>query len=281
MRWTPAHEAHAIERVSMTVSFNEQAASKTWPSLIATLSSKLHELGFSSQIAATGVPPGFLGIGQPLAQIVVGPAGVTQSFGEGRTFQIVEGNTLREDIQFFRDRVLYSATRYVGWSGFFSRYRELLGSEVDLLLTSMSPAIVQLEYWDRFNFQGPQNEVAYEELFAPNSRYLPHFARDARDLMHSHVGFFADSPEGHKRLININVDSVDLMQMTENGQPEPKRSVGVYTLAQDRITSDRGREFDAAGLTSTFDQQHTILKDVIGDVINSAMADRISLKATP
>ncbi len=279
MRWSPAHEAHAIERVTATVTFSEPVNSKPFRGLIGSLGEKLLRLGFDSQVATTPNP---LPNGGPgIQQFIIGPTGVMQSHGEGRVFRFVDGQDLREEVLFYRDRVHYSATRYARWGSFVSRYREVLGHEIEAILPTVPTQTAQLEYWDRFNFDGDPSEVDYSELFSAGSRYLPSFLQEARDLMHSHVGFFVPSSEGNRFLINVNIDAVDLMPMAQDGhQSAPVRSVGIYTFAQERMEAPRSEKLDFSDLVSTFNQQHAILNTIVGGVISDSMARRISLKAS-
>lgn len=275
MDWTPAHEAHAIERVSISMGFADQLSSKAWPAKVADLTNSLQAEGFASQIV--GMP--MHGPGQVVAQIVIGPGGVPHSASEGRVFQTHELGNLREEIAFFRDRIIYSSTRYPGWSEFWSRYRALLGRVIDEYCEMISVGYVKLEYWDRFNFDGDPAKFNYKGLFNPSSQFIPSFVQQASDLLHAHVGFFAEAPAGHKRLINVNADGVDLNQQIESGEIVPRRSVGLYSFAQDQLQGDRAHAITPDEINSSFDQLHTILKDVIGDIITQQLADRISLKA--
>lgn len=277
MRWKPAHEAHAIERVSAAVIFADQLPSKGWAALIAGLSQVLTGFGFTTQIV------GGAALGGPghQVQFVIGPGGLQTGQSEGRIFQMIdEGGVLREEIHVFRDRVVYSSTKYAGWTSFFSRYEELCEALIERYLISMAPTYVKLEYWDRFNTELTSEFVGYADLISIESRFVPGFVVDINELMHSHVGFFASAPEGHKRLININVDAVDIPPPPENAEGALRRSVGIYSFAQDQLMTARGEQFDLKALVSTFDAQHTILKAVIGDVITSEMSDRISLKGS-
>ena len=295
MRWHPAHEAHAIERVNLTFQFADAIPPKPWQALLSAISAELPKEGFGNSFdehepSSTPMPvapgrqphivPGGLG---PLGQFgMLAGMPPIQFVVSGRTFQALNGAEVREEVQLHRRRLAYSATIYNGWEAHRGRALMLLGPYLDRVLPLVSVQIVQLEYWDRFVFDGPASEAAFGELLREGSRYLPNFAFGVDQLWHSHVGHFMPASSGVRRLINVNVDVIDLLDAVPAGLPPGapalQRSAGVYTMAQD--TLDEGLSpNDTAGMVSTLDELHTILKAVVGDVITAEAADRISLNA--
>lgn len=276
MPWSPAHEAHAIERVSASIFFSEAVPTKGWAVISAKAQVAFQNAGFTTITPpiATPVP----GLGQPF-QIMIGPNGVQTAGGEGRIYQVLDGVDLREEVHLFRDRLVYNATRYAGWASFWGRIESLILPLFEDFNALVNPSIAKLEYWDRFNFDGNPSDVNFRELISPISKYMPAFLAESTDLVHAHIGYFDAAPAGHKRLVNANADAIDLMVPSSEGELKPVRSLGLYSLVQDQLTQDRGSVFGKPELISTFDELHTTLKDVVGDIITSDMADRISLKA--
>lgn len=276
MPWSPAHEAHAIERVSASIFFSEPVPTKSWSVISAKAQAVFQNAGFTTVMPSIPSPPP--GLGQPF-QILIGPSGVQTSGGEGRIFQVLDGPELREEVHLFRDRLVYNATRYAGWASFWGRIESLVVPFFEDFIVSVNPSITKLEYWDRFNFDGEPDDVNFRELISTKSKFMPSFLAESKNLAHAHVGYFSAAPVGHKRLVNANADAIDLMVPSPDGELKPVRSLGLYSLVQDQLTPQRGSEIAKAELISTFDELHTILKDVVGDIITNDMADRISLKA--
>lgn len=294
MRWQPAHEAHAIERVNLTFQLADAIPPKPWQAILSAISAEMPKEGFTNTfdehepnlnvVPVAGqqphVVPGGLG---PLIQFGMGgPVPPFQFVVSGRTFQSLNGGELREEVQVQRRRLAYSATIYNGWEAHRGRALTLLGPYLDRVLPMVNVETVKLEYWDRFVFDGPGPEAAFGELLHADSRYLPGFAFTTDQLWHSHVGHFMPAADGVRRLINVNVDVIDLLDPVVSGQlpgaPAPRRSVGVYTMAQDSLGEGLSPNA-SAGTVSMLDELHTILKAVFGDVITAEAADRIALNA--
>lgn len=278
MRWKLAHDDHAIERVSLIFQFKEPLPSKPWRSMLATASEFFPQKGllegnkeFASQIIVS--PGGQQGPGAPNAKHVVTPQ------LSGWTFRAVTGAKVNEEISLRRVQFVYATMLYDRWSNFRQRVIDLLWPSLEQALQLVELDFVKLEYWDRFNFMGPPSEANYRELLRLNSKYIPSFPLDETNLWHSHIGFFADPGTSTRRLINLNVDVLDIAtpELPKDNGPPVQRSVGIYTMAQDTVAQERLSN-SASDLESTLDEMHTILKELLADVITDETANRISLK---
>lgn len=290
MQWLPAHEAHAIERVSLTFHFAEALPAKPFQVLLEQASSIIHAAGFSGgadehelsggpQVTPLGGP----GIG---FQISIGPRadlGMTTApkmVVAGRTFQMHVDGQLREEIELRRSHFVHTSQIYGGWEAHRSRVMSLIGESLNRALPLTNLAAIKMEYWDRFVFDGLPMDAVYGDLLQLGSRYLPNFPRGSNQLWHSHVGFFV--PGADRRLVNINVDAVDVTMVPAfnepPGPPQQRRSVGLYTLVQDSI-APAASPGNAEGTISTLEALHTTLKEEFAAVITAEAADRISLKA--
>ncbi len=286
MRWRPAHEAHAIERVSLTFQFVEAAPSKPWQAVLDAATKDMQAHNFSFIANALSFPEVLISgaiQGQPGLSIEMSPGGIiTQQHlaVTGRTFRIVEGTSVREEIQIHRDRLVHQASVYDGWDSYKGRTLALLGASLDKLLPLVDLANVKLEYWDRFVFDGDSRGVDYSELLRSDSAHLPGFPFGTNRLWHSHVGYFMPLEGTARRLTNVNVDVLDIIQSVgldpQSGSPTQRRSVGIYTMAQDSIQPTDSPS-DQGGTISIVDGLHADLKAVLSDVITAEAADRISL----
>ena len=198
----------------------------------------------------------------------------------GRNFQLNLGSGVQEEIQAHRSHFLFATTRYKRWDGFKSKSLDLLSDSLDGALSVVNLANLKLEYWDRFNFDGPLADVKYNSLLRSDCNLLPQFIFQTSELWHSHVGYFTKAKQAPTCLINLNADAIDLVNVDPaNGPtsaPVPVRTVGFYTMAQ--FTFAEGTYVqNSTELALPLDEMHTILKDVFGSVITPEAAHRISL----
>jgi uncharacterized protein (TIGR04255 family) len=279
MPWQPAHQNHAIERVSLTFQFKEEIPTRHWRDLLEAVTTRMPGLGFATRLdlnftqSVLGQAPSPVAMSGRQVGGVVGMAVRPAMVGSGRLFQSNEGPEVREQISLQRNQVTYSATQYQRWSALRNRMIDSLGDAIDRALSLVDMDFVMLEYWDRFIFDGPISDVNYQELIRVDSRYLPSFASGRKGLWHSHVGYLDSLSLGSNRLINLNVDVFD--QAMPNSQ-EAQRSVGIHSMSQDRV-EPKSSPTTLVHAASTLDDLHTLLKVVLGDVISSEMAERISL----
>jgi uncharacterized protein (TIGR04255 family) len=276
LTWLPAHEAHAIERVSVTFQLPEPTPTKPWLSSLEKATSQFAIAGFGS---TDGVD-----INLPVGgALPVQPVGAFQPAApaplSGRLFQRVIDGQVFESVEFHRSRLIYFTTRYERWDDFKKRSLDLIGSYLDEFLQFTSINALKLEYWDRFTFDGPQDAPNYGELLRRDSRHVPGFCLDQTNLWHAHVGYFSPAQKHEKRLINLNLDAIDLAAAPTNGggTAELRRSVGIYSMALDSYGAESPNSAAEAVLKA--DEQHTILKALLKDVITEPMVERISLNA--
>lgn len=284
MVWVPAHQAHAIERVNVLLQFSEPIPAKQMTAILADGSLKFPAVGFNSQNEESGEFNIQLGPDGP--SIAFGQAGLAIGSGQqiqqsmGRVFRRIEGNEVREELSINRTRVLYSSTRYESWSAYLARLRRLLDETLAKALVVASIQLLKLEYWDRFTFEGKPEDADFTQLFRQESVHLPKFPFDAGRLWHSHIGYYAPDMPQRKRLINLNVDVLDLVIGGPNNMPvngQTKRSAGIYSMAQD--TRDPTRLIDDSDTVSqVLTELHSDLISILHDILTPTAKDRISLK---
>lgn len=279
MRWKLAREDHAIERVSISFQFKEPIPSKLWQSLLGTASQALPHKGFlvskrdvmPQLVISAGAHPGKGRVAienDPTAEITAW------------TFQAVTGAEVREELSLRRSQFIYATSLYDRWSTFKARLATLLWSSLDQALSIVELDNIKLEYWDRFNFLDAPSAANYSELLRADSKYISGFCLNETDLWHNHIGFFSPPGPSKRRLVNLNIDVLDLIVDTRPANADAdevvQRSVGIYSMAQDTLGGDQSSA-GAVGLEPTLDDMHASLNKLLADVITSAMADRISL----
>jgi hypothetical protein len=285
MRWRPAHQAHAIERCTVTFEFAEPISSKLWRDHLERISGVAVDLGFGGRIdelepAQVAGRPGVQSFGSiqippgapPNLLAVLG----AQSGGAGRILQRVDEVGLREEIALRRNHFLYATYRYAGWVALWQQLQRLFEDPFSTILTHVDLKLTKLEYWDRFILEGPVDDAAYAELLRFGTTYLPTFPAGTTELWHSHIGLYVPVSSEVRRLLNVNVDVFDGPEAGQADQPAAiKRSVGMYLLVQDTASDGSLASFVAA--QSSFDSAHSLLKDVMAAIITHPMTERIAL----
>lgn len=286
MPWKPAHEAHAIERASVTFQFVEAVPSKLWQSMLNRTTLEYQGKGFNSIAEglefnfnplvagqAMALPAGgMLGWAEAAPQVIGGHIPALPG-GSARTFRALVGNQVREEVSLSQSRLSYSSAHYDRWKSFEERIYDLLEPLLDSALQVTNLSIIKMEYWDRFVFEGPPTQADYREVLRSDSKYLPSFFFETNELWHSHVGHFIPDREHVKRLININIDALDVADI----QPptSSRRSIGIYSMGQDTFESTLSLALPEA--KNTLDSLHVILKNALANVILPEMAERIGL----
>jgi uncharacterized protein (TIGR04255 family) len=204
---------------------------------------------------------------------------IVEQFDSGRHFQRLSGSELQEEIILNRDSFVYITPLYTRWNAFRTRVMELLKPSLDLALELVPLQFTKLEYWDRFVFKGPIKDVDYRDLLKPNSKFVPGLPIDMKELWHSHVGFFAPPGDSQRRLVHLNVDVIDIADArTSNDaqKPEQRRSVGIYSMAQDTLDLANGAPNPDA-VSAKIHVMHNVLKDVLREVITKQAAEQVNL----
>ncbi|POR40514.1 TIGR04255 family protein [Methylobacterium sp. V23] len=287
MRWQPAHETHAIERVTVSFMFAEPISTKPWQTLLALASRELLRQGYQAAPDAATIPqninqnnPGFaqliINIGTP--QAVAG--NVAGQMPNSRTFSLIDAGEARDEIVISRGFFLITTSYYRGWADFRARIASVFDVHLNLALNTVNISAIKMEYWDRFVSSEPTEMVDYSDILNRNSKYIPSFGFETGGLWHSHVGVFGNPGSSELRLINLNVDVVDIHEAQAvdgpSDAPAQRRSVGIYSMVQDTLKPSAPLE-SAEGAHSTLDEMHTILKLVLADAITGEAADRIAL----
>jgi len=150
--WLPAHEAHAIERVSASVAFSEAISLKLWQGMFAHISAPIKAAHFTEQVleerpSTPGLP------GQVLARFLIGPQGPQVLTESGsRRYQLIDGGEVREEISLTRTALSYIVTRYTKWSRFLQNFEDLVGTALVDCINIVNINTIKLEYIYRFNF---------------------------------------------------------------------------------------------------------------------------------
>lgn len=275
MTWRSVHEAHAIERASVIFLFQEDITTKTWLPLIDDTGRMLFSLGFVPVAPTQASGEIIINLGAQL--------NITQGVNnEMRVFRITRANELIEEIVLQRKSIQYTTTRYSRWQHFRARVASLAENIAKSMFSATNIDAIKMEYVDRFVFEGKPPAADFSEALNAESKYLPRFPQTMKDLWHTHVGYFIVGVNGQKRLINANLDALDMtpriLPPESSTMDAVRRSLGIYTMAEDRFREPGARAPDTLDQALVVaDQMHAVLKDVLRDIINPKLADSISL----
>ena len=285
MRWRLAHENHAIERVAVVFQFAEAIPSKAWSALISAADAEMLKSGFLvSPIHANHIQftiPPLAQQGGNVGLMVMGQEHAGEAFPQNRHFQMARGGEIQEDVTLNRTHFVYQIPVYSRWNPFRDRLMGLLSAHLEAVLPLIALQAIKLEYWDRFVFDGPREQADYSELLRAGSRLVPGLPTDMTELWHSHVGFFAPKGDYVKRLMHLNIDVMDVPDMNQqtSGQaPEMKRSVGIYSMAQDQFDHTTSPA-NTTSILPKLNDMHKKLKDVLADVLTEDAATKINLNS--
>lgn len=274
MIWRPVRENHAIERVAISFSFEDEITLKTFTVIQNVVSRYSMEHGFVRIENAT--PP--VGAFHHVVQIQFQPGSEPiLRRPEFITFRRDRDGHMQDEIVILKNGIVFSSSTYSRWDMYKQKCRDFIGPALQLFFETTNLITIKLEYWDRFNFKGHATEAEYGMALNARSRHLPKMYLEGSELWHSHVGYFQSGSLGQKQLINANVDVVDLALAGAVGPAEPVRSIGIYTMAEDRHFPAEPVT-DQAKMWGCADELHRALKVVLGDLINQELADAISLQ---
>ncbi|MEP0146327.1 TIGR04255 family protein [Pseudophaeobacter sp.] len=263
MAWRPLHEGHAIERVRVTCTFQADIRLKFTQRLAGFVEAKRSnfQLGPMRELKGQGVV------------VQVGPNGAVNAKTEeaiGWTFQrTLPDQRVVESVSFENGTLSYEVAEYTRWAPFHQRVVALLEDVVEELSTYDDMAVLALEYFDRFVYQGPANESDPRAIFTLDSKMLPAAALDAGHLWHVHRGWFEPSSRG-ALLVNQNLDAQD---GEFNGKPA--RSVAVMTKVEARSTHS---QLSSASLTDCLPEMHTRSKQVLQGILEDDTIGMIGMR---
>lgn len=286
MSWQPAHEAHSIESVTLSFILMDALPPRGWQKVLEVAGECLPTFGYHAAPNQPELQELPMLRGAPAIKIRVGPAGLavgsaaTGSAITSRSFQKVIDGQVEAQIIVSRNGIVATTSAYDRWAHFRDGILDAIGEALNITQDMSSVSFVKLEVWDRFVFSGSPEEANFGELLRNDANFVPPFAARAGSLWHSHIGYFDEPGRSAQRLVNMNLDAVDIPDApppeAAEGVVASRRSLGIYTMVQDipHTVSDEEPIGDVRGL---LDEMHGILNTLLAGVITDEAARRISL----
>ncbi|MCA3560519.1 MAG: TIGR04255 family protein [Aestuariivirga sp.] len=253
---------HAIERCTVSLSFDAPVPAKAREKALSALRSDLQGAGFGE-----GKSMGFR-FGNISGQLKV------ELDDAPVKFELPSGGI---EIVIFPDALIYTTQKYVRWRPFFGQFRESLSGYMKTVTEILSMRALRLEYVDRFIWTGSWDDIDYGSLLRADSNLIAPLFTQAKKQWHSHAGLFEFPRSAERRLMQVNVDATDALSQS-GSQP----SIGILTLIQDEFigannSENRFKEFE--GCMDAVEELHVSSKDLFSRVIVADMAARINLNS--
>lgn len=257
-KFFPIFPSHAIERCAITVIFDQHLPQKVFERILGAARTHLEKLRFAQ------------GPGQAV-NIDIDPTTGAMSLKAGvgpTTFLSAEGGP---QLTVAPNLIIYQTTKYVRWKPFIGEFERTAKDLLLRYLDALSVSHIKVEYWDRFRWMGNWSDFDPWQLLQKDSNLVSVGATTHGSQWHSHCGWF-DTLTGIKRLTNVNVDTVEIVQPDMAPQP----SVGIYTLMQDDV-SPLSSQVDWTLISGKLDALHSELKMLLAAIIQANVAKQINL----
>lgn len=263
MPWIPAAAAHAIERTRIAIVFSPELSPKIIEAAGRAADPGLDSLGFPARSP----------LNSQNFSVQFGPDGpkLTGQKGLGwQSLKSTEPGSIVEVLQLDKTTIQYESAIYVRWALFVDHFRQLAGKAIDSLDAVSDAQMVSLEYFDRFNFDGPKEKALPAELV--DARFVNVLAEPAKmgeELWHLHRGWFSTT-EGERFLVNQNVDVLD----GQTAEGEVLRTAQIMTKIERRAAEGPITISDLAAL---LEKMHTISKATLVGVLSGDAQAKIGL----
>lgn len=281
MPWQPAHEAHSIERVTLSFQLSDPLPTRGWQKVLEVAGQHLPTLGYHAAPDPVGGAGAFAFAGAQGVQIRFAPAGVgIGGQNSARSFQKVVDGQEEASIVISQTGIVVTTTVYERWRHFRDSVINAIFDTLVVIQEISSINTIKLEFWDRFIFVGDPEEADFEQILRASSDHVPSFVQPLKRLWHAHVGYFDEPGRSAQRLINMNLDAVDIPDApppaSAEGVVSSRRSLGIYTLVQDTPHRE-GDEEPIDDVGGTLDEMHRTLNALLLSAITDDAARRIAL----
>ncbi len=255
----PIFPAHAIERCSITLVFADEVPEKALKRIVEGATPNILQLGLKRGL-------------QPMGFQVDTLTGKMTPLKEGGPVNFVSAGN-RQQLALVPNALTWATQNYVRWSQFSSEFSKIASPIIEEYEAITSISSIQLEYWDRFIWDGDWISFDVHKLLDNDSQFLAPKAINAEKEWHNHIGWFEDIDE-IRRLWNVNIDVVGIAESVGSVRP----SVGIYSMARDQILlNGEPGLFESQFVKLRLDGLHDALKNVLKGLICRQMARKIGL----
>jgi uncharacterized protein (TIGR04255 family) len=268
-KFTPLHEAHAIEQVAFVIQMDGLLTLDEFNSV------RTDSEQFKDKLPGFEEAQPILFLGQP-----IGPNNTPLARNNIFRRKYATDGSIELELGIQPNGLTFRTTRYTRWSDVWQSASDLLDKLYPIYSNGRRPMLIALNYVDKFVSSGPSNNNNAYQLLKNGSKYVAGHVLNANDLWHSHTGIFLQENTYTKRLLNINLDCLD-----ENASSGPRRSVAIATSLTDMLNQPgykelpHSRDRDWPFICETIRNLHNFNKTVISEILSEEMCKRIALNA--
>lgn len=268
-KFEPIHDAHAIEQVAIVLQFTKPLAGYDFQEIRKLADALKTDFPGRSPIQTFMVAVGAGGVmpGHPAQGIVL-----TDTSRAG---------VITQELRLEHSSIAYRTTMYTRWASIWDKANQYFNKFLPLYLDGSELSAINLNYLDKFIWNGNFEESDPKLLLRSNSRYLTPSVYESNDLWHSHFGAYIKADQYTKRLVNVNVDYVD-----ENNDLNARRAVSISTVLTDIFHQPNYQPLtlntlsEVSGYIDNKAQAlHEYNKQVLRNIISDEMIKRISLES--
>lgn len=265
----PIHKAHAIEQVSLGVSFDQELDDDG-------LKAAKDAIGNPEELPGRAEMRGFsLMIGAPTSMSPVAPSvaghGFTKTRGDG---------TIESELQIQKSVIIFRTTAYTRWANLWTQAKTYFDAVLSIYLSKVRVTQVNLGYVDKFVATTAPDLCHPQEILRENSPHLTPGVLRSQNLWHCHTGAFDRVDEYVKRLTNVQVEYV-----SERRNEQDRGVVVIRTVLMDMYNQPGYTPFQLQpeatvhSVYVAFERLHALGKGVLRNIITDEMARRIALEA--
>lgn len=247
--WKPIHQAHAIERVRISIQFQGPVPAPMAEIVGSMFDARREALGFNPRTDTPGAQ--FVFDHTQAAQAA--PKVVSVGWQASRVLH--NGNVI-EVIGLEPNALVHEIAEYTRWPNHLERYTAVCGELITKLREGVIPAALTLEYFDRFVFHGPQNAASAQGLLVKDILpLLPREAADGAELWHIHRGWY-EKAGSSRLLVNQNFDVQDGISPTGAAA----RTLSLYSKVEKAAHSNA---IDLKNFASDLEELHSLSRRVL------------------
>lgn len=263
----PIHKAHSIEQVLFVVQMERPLNDEE----LSGIRQKAQQFITSGDLPAISENQGFIFMG-----FNPNPTPIQNGFVLSR---ILPNGTVEKELRIERNSITFRSLDYLRWDNFWTQVKTYFEQIVPVLFSTENKITgISLNVIDKFVWSGESEKCNAGSLLRSESDYLCPNIFKANDLWHNHTGAFIRVDNKTKRLLNVNVDSLDESQ--SNGS---RRVVVIATVLTDLLNQLGYESFDLNSTNAMTEieakllELHAFSKEVFGNIINEKMSKRIAL----
>ncbi len=269
--WEMFHKQNAIEAMAVTIRFAEPVGSLVVKRMVRDVEHHVSELGLIDRKPVQEL------------QVDIGPHhAVRKTIANGMLFErnslvkIEDGPSgfqLMQQVAVEATHLSYQTWSYRRWSKELADILKLLGSAFKSAVQNVPVSAIRVEYLDRF-VPEPTNIGPDFRSLLKQSEFIAPKALEAKDLWHSHVGWFDEVQESSRKLLQINHD---FQELNAPHRLAGKRAFALMTGAE-RQYPRPGREIDEAESVDLLNRELNILHDDVIDLFKRVVNDEFKTK---